>query len=81
MGVISLNSQKFIAETLMPALFEHLHVKELYHSQLLYPNEIFSKVSGTNINNKVGHTTEIEMIQFSDREEMKKQLIKWMLLF
>ena len=79
MGVIGVNSQQWVADTLIPALFSHLKGKVLYHAQLLDPKEIFSKVSGSNIKNKVAvtHTAEIEIIQFYDEEEMKQQLMKW----
>ena len=75
MGVISLNSQKWVVEKLFPALVDHLNGRRLYHAQLLDPAEIFAKVSGSNIRNKSADLQEgFEVSQFSDEDELNTYL-------
>lgn len=74
MGIISVNSQKWVLENLLPGMFKHLNGKILYHAQLLDPSEILSKVAAANIKNK---STTVEVEQFSDRNELISRLKTW----
>jgi hypothetical protein len=75
MGIIGLNSQKWVVDVLLPGMVEHLNGKTLFHAQLLDPSEIMAKVSGSNIKNKSTQTvTKLELQQFTDAAEMKKVL-------
>src|SRR5690242_4446024 len=49
MGVISVNSQKWVVENLLPGMIKHLKGKTLYHAQFLDNSEIMSKVAAANI--------------------------------
>ena len=78
MGIISVNSQKWVLENLLPAMIRHLKGKSLFHAQLLDPSEILSKVSGTNIKRKSHEVQEgFEVMQFSDPDELKRYLKSW----
>ena len=75
MGVISINSQRWVVDVLLPGLMDHLKGKKLYHAQLLDPSEIFSKVSAANIKNKSAVADEgFQVHQFSDEEELRIRL-------
>lgn len=75
MGVISLNSQKWVVEKLFPELVGHLGSRKLYHAQLLDPHEIFAKVSGSNIRDKSTQVQEdFEVRQFATQEELDTYL-------
>ena len=76
MGVISLNSQRWVVETLLPGMIRHLKGKKLYHAQLLDPSEIFSKVSAGNIKNKSTQVdNDFEVHQFSNEADLKAKLL------
>jgi hypothetical protein len=78
MGIISVNSQKWVLENLLPGMIKHLNGKTLFHAQLLDPSEILSKVSAGNIKNKSRQVREdFEVMQFSDPEELKSFLKTW----
>ena len=71
MGIIGVNSQKWVVDVLLPGMVEHLKGKTLFHAQLLDPNEIMAKVSGGNIKNRSSQTLDkLEMRQFTDSVEM-----------
>lgn len=74
MGIISVNSQKWVLENLLPGMFKHLNGRILYHAQLLDPSEILSKVAAANIKNK---STTVEVEQFADRNELINRLKTW----
>ncbi|MCA6075640.1 hypothetical protein [Fulvivirga sedimenti] len=75
MGVISLNSQRWVVDVLLPGMMDHLKGKKLYHAQLLDPSEVFSKVSAGNIRNKSTTVdTGFEVHQFSDESVLREQL-------
>ena len=75
MGVISLNSQKWVIENLFPSLVGHLNGQKLYHVQLLDPSEVFAKVSGTNIRNKSADVQEgFEVHQVTSEDELDEYL-------
>lgn len=78
MGIISINSQKWVIEHLLPGMIKHLSGKKLYHAQLLDSSEIMSKVAGSNIKNKSATVAEdFEVEQFTDRNEMVGRLKAW----
>ena len=78
MGIIGVNSQKWVVEVLLPGMVEHLNGKTLFHAQLLDPNEIMAKVSGGNIKNRSSQTLDkLEMRQFTDSVEMNSLLKNW----
>ena len=75
MGIISINSQKFVVDTLLPGMIKHLKGKRLFHAQLLDPSEVFSKVSASNIKNKSKQVADgFDVMQFTDINEMKAYL-------
>jgi hypothetical protein len=78
MGIIGVNSQKWVIEVLLPGMVDHLKGKTLFHAQLLDPKEIMAKVSGGNIKNKSSQTLDkLEMRQFTDAAEMTSFLKNW----
>jgi hypothetical protein len=78
MGVISVNSQKWVVDNLLPGMIKHLNGKMLFHAQLLDPSEIMSKVAASNIRNKSATVAEgFTVEQFSDRNEMISRLKTW----
>ena len=78
MGIIGVNSQKWVVDVLLPGMVEHLKGKTLFHAQLLDPNEIMAKVSGGNIKNRSSQTlNKLEMRQFTDSVEMNSFLKSW----
>lgn len=67
MGIISLVSQQWVVNTLLPGMIKHLAGKKLYHAQFLDPREIMAKVSAANIKNKeTAIAPDFEVAQFSD---------------
>lgn len=76
MGIISVNSQKWVLENLLPGMIKHLNGKMLFHAQLLDPSEIMSKVAASNIKNKSANAG-FEVEQFADRNEMVARLKTW----
>lgn len=76
MGIISLKSQQWVVDKLLPGMFAHLKGNKLYHAQLLDPKEILAKVSGNNIKQKTTSISEkMEMQQFSSEDELQKVLL------
>lgn len=74
MGIISVNSQKWVVENLLPGMIKHLNGKTLFHAQLLDPSEIMSKVAASNIKNK---SATVEVEQFADRNVLVNRLKTW----
>lgn len=75
MGIISLASQQWIVDTLIPGMINHLKGRTLYHAQLLDPKEILSKVSGANIRDKSKKVIkDFEVVQVSDIAELHQYL-------
>lgn len=67
MGIISLTSQQWVVNTLLPGMIKHLAGKKLYHAQFLDPHEIMAKVSAANIKKKSNEVApDFEVAQFSD---------------
>lgn len=78
MGIIGVNSQKWVVDVLLPGMVGHLKGKTLFHAQLLDPAEVMSKVSGSNIKSKSSQAIDkLEMRQFTDVTEMKDFLRNW----
>lgn len=78
MGLISVASQKWVLDNLLPGLIKHLEGKTLFHAQLLDPSEILAKVAASNIKNKSTTVAEgFHVEQFSDRNEMVARLKSW----
>lgn len=75
MGVISLNSQKWVVANLLPGMVKHLKGKRLFHAQLLDPNEVFAKVSASGIKKQSKEVAaDFDVMQFFDAEEMRAYL-------
>jgi len=78
MGIIGVNSQKWVVDVLLPGMVEHLKGRTLFHAQFLDPKEIMAKVSGGNIKNRSSQTLDkLEMRQFTDALEMNAFLKNW----
>ncbi|HEY8938097.1 MAG TPA: hypothetical protein VIM65_22900 [Cyclobacteriaceae bacterium] len=77
MGIISLKSQQWVVNNLLPGMIKHLNGKMLHHAQFLDPSEILSKVSAGNIKSKSKQVAEgFEVVQFSDQKELTAYLKK-----
>jgi hypothetical protein len=78
MGLISVESQRWVVDVLLPGMIKHLNGKMLFHAQLLDPKEVLAKVSASNIRNKSSQVAEgFEVRQFHDEEEMRQNLLNW----
>ena len=77
MGVIAVESQKWVAEVLLPGMFDHLQGRPLHHAQFLDEKEIFSKISGTNIQNRTENKVHdgFHLYQFANRSALEDFLI------
>ncbi|MEM7551987.1 MAG: hypothetical protein AAF363_20055 [Bacteroidota bacterium] len=72
MGIISLESQQWVVEVLIPKMVAHLNGKTLLHAQLLDPSEVMSKVSASNIKNKSEKKMEgFQLYQFTKEEKLR----------
>ena len=75
MGIISVKSQQWVLDQLLPQMIKHLDGKTLHHAQLLDPSEILSKVSAANIKSKSKQVADgFEVVQFSDEKELTAYL-------
>lgn len=75
MGIIGVNSQRWVLENLLPGMIAHLKGKTLHHAQLLDPSEILSKVSAVNIQKKSKQELDgFDVKQFTDIAELKVYL-------
>jgi hypothetical protein len=78
MGIISLQSQKWVLDNLLPGMIKHLKGKMLFHAQLLDPTEVMAKVSASNIKSRSKQVAEgFEVVQFTDRDELIAYLKTW----
>lgn len=76
MGIISLESQNWVVNTLIPGMFQHLNGKRLYHAQLIDPQEVMAKVSGSNIKSKAANNdTGFQVLQFYEEAELTQYLL------
>lgn len=77
MGIISLGSQEWVLNNLIPGMIKHLNGKTLFHAQLLDASEIMSKVSAGNIKNKSSKLVQgIELVQFTSEDELQQHLLR-----
>ncbi|HEV8513619.1 MAG TPA: hypothetical protein VGQ59_10090 [Cyclobacteriaceae bacterium] len=75
MGIISVSSQTWVVNNLLPGMLKHLKGKKLYHAQFLDASEIMAKVSAGNIKNKSEQVAkDFEVMQFSKEDELKNYL-------
>lgn len=75
MGIISLESQQWVADVLLPTLLKHLKGKSLIHAQFLDEKDVMVKVSANGVKKRSAQTIEnFELHQFSDWNELKKFL-------
>lgn len=75
MGIISLESQQWVADVLLPELLKHLKGKSLIHAQLLDEKDVMVKVSANGVKKRSAQTIEnFELHQFSDLTKLKKFL-------
>jgi hypothetical protein len=75
MGIISVASQQWVVNNLLPGMIKHLNGKKLFHVQLLDTSEILSKVSASNIKSKANKVSEgFEIFQCTDLEQVKDYL-------
>jgi hypothetical protein len=72
MGIISLESQQWVADVLLPALLKHLQGKSLIHAQFLDEKDVMVKVSANGVKKRSSQTMEnFELHQFSDWNELE----------
>lgn len=75
MGVISIESQKWIVDNLIPGMIKHLAGQAPIVAQLLDEAEIFARFAANKINEKVnGDKTGLQVMQFTDRAKMEAYL-------
>ncbi|MEM7108188.1 MAG: hypothetical protein AAF519_08170 [Bacteroidota bacterium] len=75
MGIISLESQNWVVDNLIPGMLDHLKGKPLHHAQLIDPKEVFAKVSGTNIKSKAkSKANGLVVRQFTSQDELTNYL-------
>lgn len=71
MGVISIESQRWVVDNLLPGMIKHLKTKDLIHVQLMDEADIFSKIAANKIKDKSCQSTKgVQVLQFSDRAKM-----------
>ena len=77
MGIISLESQQWVADVLLPALLKHLKGKPLIHAQFLDEKDVMVKVSANGVKKRSAQTIEnFQLHQFSDWNELTNFLSK-----
>ena len=75
MGVIGIESQKWVVDILVPGMIKHLGGAMPVIVQLLDKAEIFAKVAANKINEKVkDEKAGFQVMQFTDRKEMEAYL-------
>ena len=75
MGIISIESQNWVVENLIPGMFRHLNGRPLFHAQLIDPSEVMSKVSGSNIKSRAKKEDEGFVVhQFTAENELTDYL-------
>jgi len=72
MGVISIESQKWIVDNLIPAMIKHLNGKNPIIVQLMDDSDVFAKTAANNIKKKAEN--DIGVTQFTDRVKMEAYL-------
>jgi hypothetical protein len=75
MGVIGIESQKWIVDNLLPGIVKHLNGKKPIVIQLMDASEIFAKLAGNKIKaNSQNAIPDFQVIQFTDRAKMETYL-------
>jgi len=75
MGVISIESQKWVVENLLPGMIKYLSPKDLIHVQFMDEAEIFSRIAANKIKDKSNQAIKgLQISQFSDRAKMEAYL-------
>ncbi|MFD1002190.1 hypothetical protein ACFQ21_22895 [Ohtaekwangia kribbensis] len=75
MGVISIESQKWVVDILLPGMIKHLGGEMPIVAQLLDRVEIFAKVAANKINEKVKDDKNgFRVMQFTERKAMEAYL-------
>ena len=75
MGVISIESQKWVVDHLLPEMIKHLRTKDLIHVQFMDEVEVFSKIAANRIKDKSNMISKgIQISQFSNRSKMEAYL-------
>jgi hypothetical protein len=75
MGIISLGSQNWVVQNLLPGMLKHLKGKKLYHAQFLDASEVMAKVSAGNIKSKSQQVAaDFEVVQYTSDKELKEYL-------
>jgi hypothetical protein len=72
MGIISLESQQWVADVLLPTLLKHLRGKPLIHAQFLDEKDVMVKVSANGVKKRSAQAIEnFQLHQFSDWNKLK----------
>jgi hypothetical protein len=72
MGIISLESQQWVADVLLPALLKHLQGKSLIHAQFLDEKDVMVKVSANGVKKRSVQAIEnFELHQFNDWNKLR----------
>lgn len=75
MGVIGIESQKWVVDNLLPGMVKHLHGKNPVVIQLMDASEIFAKLAGNKIKeNSQNAIPGFQVIQFTDRAKVEAYL-------
>jgi hypothetical protein len=75
MGIISLGSQNWVVQNLLPGMLNHLKGKKLYHAQFLDASEVMAKVSAGNIKSKSQQVAaDFEVVQCTSEKQLKEYL-------
>ena len=75
MGIISISSQNWVVQNLLPGMLKHLKGKKLYHAQFLDASEVMAKVSAGNITSKSHKVAaDFEVVQCTSDKELKEYL-------
>ena len=75
MGVISIESQKWLVDNLVPGMIKHLRGQTPVAVQLLDESEIFAKVAANKINERIKQDkVGVHVMQFTDRKAMEAYL-------
>ena len=75
MGVISIESQQWVVDHLLPGMIKHLDTRDLIHIQFMDEVEIFSKIAANKIKDKSNHVIKgLQISQFANRTKMENYL-------
>ncbi len=75
MGVISIESQRFVVDQMLPGMIKHLNGKDPVVVQLMDKSEIFAKIAADKIKDKSkDEKNGLQIMQFTDRAKMEAYL-------